>query len=60
MKKHVQLSPQYRDALLEYLALTQLEDDLRGTSVDELRHAVTSRKCHARDVVSEMLLKGKI
>jgi hypothetical protein len=47
----------YRDALLEYLALSQLEDELRGSPVYELRNQVSGRKNLARMKLEKILLK---
>jgi hypothetical protein len=41
----------YQAALLEYLALSKLEDELRGQDRIELRSAVSERKNKARDKI---------
>ncbi|MDE1902141.1 MAG: hypothetical protein KGI37_10970 [Alphaproteobacteria bacterium] len=45
----------YRDALLEYLALSKLEDDLRGNTDYELRNQVSGRKNLAREKLEKLL-----
>lgn len=45
----------YRDALLEYLALSKLEDDLRGHRDYELRNQVSGRKNLAREKLEKLL-----
>lgn len=47
----------YRDALLEYLALTQLQDELRGEPDYDLRNAVSAAKIEARDAIAKELGK---
>ena len=47
----------YRDALLEYLALTLLEDTLRGTPDYELRNQVSGRKNLAREKIEKELTR---
>jgi hypothetical protein len=47
----------YHDALLEYLALTHLEDELRRSPEDELIGQVSARKTEARDKIARELLR---
>lgn len=49
------MTQQYRDALLEYLALSHLEDELRGTSDYELRNQVSGRRSLAREKLEKIL-----
>lgn len=48
----------YRDALLEYLALTQFEADLRGLQDYELRNQVSGRKNSAREKIEKTLQRS--
>lgn len=46
----------YRDALLEYLALSQLEDELRGLPNYEFRNQVSGSKNLAREKLEKHLV----
>lgn len=48
----------YRDALLEYLALGALQDELRGNqAIYELRTEVSNRKSLAREKIEKLIWK---
>ncbi len=50
----------YRDALLEYLALSTLEDELRGNqTIYEIRHQVSGRKNLAREKIEKLIWKQR-
>lgn len=50
----------YRDALLEYLALSHLEDELRGNpTIYGIRHQVSSRKNLAREKIEKLIWRQK-
>lgn len=48
----------YRDALLEYLALSQLQSDLSGNQNYELRTQVSGRKELAREKLEKILTRS--
>lgn len=47
----------YRDALIEYLALNLLQEELRGDQNYELRNQVSGRRELARQKIEKVLLK---
>jgi hypothetical protein len=49
----------YRDALLEYLALSRLEDELRGTVQIELSRQVSNRKSLAQEELEKTMMEGR-
>lgn len=51
------MTQSYRDALLEYLALSHLQDELRNSQDYELRNQVSGRINLAREKLEKILLR---